>query len=89
MDVYLGRSAYQASELDDEVIDFLQRENKKRENLKDRIIIRTRRTGVLIEEKEVSEITKLFFKNNKVESSETMGFAILPKAKLYTLEMAN
>ncbi len=88
-DIYLGRSAYQANELDEEFIDFLYEENKKRQNLKDRIIIRTRKTGVTIEEKEVSEIIKVTFKNNKMKNSEPMGFAILPEAKLNMLETAN
>lgn len=87
-DIILGMSAYQATEISEELLLFLSEENKKREQMKDKVIVKTRKTSVFtIENKEVSEILKQYIKNNKIVKTESLGFAILPENKKELIEI--
>lgn len=87
-DIILGMSAYQATEISEELLLFLSEENKKREQMKDKVIVKTRKTSIFtIENKEVSEILKQYIKNNKIVKTESLGFAILPENKKELIEI--
>ena len=78
MSLYLGRTAYQPTKVDKEIIIEIIKENERRKSLKKEktVVCNIRDTGVSLKGKVVKELMRQTLKNEKVEKSETLGYFI-------------
>lgn len=78
MSLYLGRTAYQPTTVDKEIIIEIIKENERRKSLKKEktVVCNIRDTGVSLEGKVVKELMRQTLKNEEVELSETLGYFI-------------